>query len=69
MDRELSSVEQDALDYFNLDYAESSEEDAGWFCYTDIENIRHDYRGSSCECLENVVQWYEARPQESWIDE
>jgi hypothetical protein len=59
---ELTEVEKQAIAYFKLEYAESDEPGAGWFCYTDMFNLHPDYPGSSCECLSDVVEWYQELP-------
>jgi hypothetical protein len=61
-DGNLTKLEQRALVYFGLDYAESDEEGAGWFCYTQTPDGLNDYPGSSCECLSDVVEWYVQTP-------
>jgi hypothetical protein len=53
----LTRKEQAALDYFGLVFAKSDEAGAGWFAYSD-GRTRNNYPGSSCECLETVVEWY-----------
>jgi hypothetical protein len=65
----LTDTEKEAIKYFWLDYAESEEEGAGWFCYQDYMRIHPDYRDSSCECLEDVVEWYQAAIQHPLNDE
>lgn len=67
-ERTLTKLEQAAIEYFNLDYAESDEPDAGWFCYTDCFNLHPEYPGSSCECLHDVVEWYLAAQQKNTAD-
>lgn len=64
-ERALTEEEQAALDYFDLDYAESDEPGAGWFAYTrGFEDGKNNYPGTSCECLEDVVRWYhKAQPR------
>ena len=55
----MTDEEEAAIKYFDLEYAESDEVDAGWFAYTNISDLQHpDYPGSSCECLSDVVEWY-----------
>jgi hypothetical protein len=49
-----------ALDYFGLEFAKSDEPDAGWFAYDDKGEAIHNYPGSSCETIDDVVRWYEA---------
>jgi len=53
----LTKIQQLALNYFELDFAQSDEVGAGWFAYTS-EITLTSYPGSSCECIEDVVTWY-----------
>lgn len=55
----LTKKQQAAIDFFELDFAKSDELGAGWFVYCDHEPL-NGYPGSSCECIEDVVGWYEA---------
>lgn len=60
MAKRLTKKQQAALEYFGLDYAKSDEPGAGWFAYTrGTDPGQNNYPGSSCECLEDVVDWYE----------
>ena len=54
----LTEEEKAAIEYFNLEYAESDEPGAGWFAYTEMFNLHTDYPGTSSECLSDVVGWY-----------
>ena len=54
----LTQKQQAALAYFGLTYAKSDEPGAGWFAYADYPP-HPEYPGSSCECVEDVVAWYE----------
>lgn len=58
----LTKKQQAALDFFGLEFAKSEEQGAGWFAYTDYPDDppKNNYPGSSCECIEDVVRWYEA---------
>jgi len=58
MERELTKEEREAINFFNLEYAESSDGSGDWFCYTDCFDLHPDYPGSSCECVEDVLTWY-----------
>lgn len=58
----LTKKQQAALDYFGLVFAKSDEPGAGWFAYEDDPyNLPSEakYPGSSCECMESIVGWYE----------
>lgn len=53
----LNKTQQKAINYYSLDFAESDEPGAGWFAYT-TDDTRSTYPGSSCECIEDVADWY-----------
>lgn len=62
----LTKKQQAALDYFGLVFAKSEERGAGWFAYDDSpygSPTKNNYPGSSCECIEDVVEWYEVALQ------
>lgn len=61
----LTKKQQKVIDYFGLTYAKSDEPGAGWFVYT--KSTKHPYYpGSSCECLDNAVNWYDERLREAY---
>jgi hypothetical protein len=53
----LTKVQERALEYFALDFAESDEPGAGWFAYT-TEDTPAGYPGSSCETIEDAARWF-----------
>lgn len=53
---ELTREERAALRYFGVSWGESDE--GGWFVYAEYGDTEHDYPGSSCEALSDVVEWY-----------
>ena len=56
--RKLTKEQESALDRFGLVYAKSDEPGAGWFAYDDEPDRNNGYPGSSCECIETVVEWF-----------
>lgn len=63
----LTKEEQSAIEFYALDFAESSEEGAGWFAYT-TEDTPDSYPGTSCECVEDVALWHKQQLKQQFAE-